>query len=146
MCITSVLVIKPIIQCCTYCLCNFMSLKEAKKKKKQVYLLSCFTLTYLFTFIPSSFRFFLCIWVPNLSCLCFTYLLCFLTFFCWCVFYIGASLVAQSVKKNPPALQETACTARDMGSIPGLERSPGEGNGKLLQCSWLKNPRDRGDG
>ena len=38
--------------------------------------------------------------------------------------------------------------ARDMGSIPGLERSPGEGNGNSLQYSWQKkkkkNPMDRG--
>ena len=28
--------------------------------------------------------------------------------------------------------------------IPGLERSPGEGNGNPLQCSRLENPMDRG--
>ena len=31
-----------------------------------------------------------------------------------------------------------------MGSIPGLGRSPGEGNGNLLQYSCLGNPMDRG--
>ena len=30
------------------------------------------------------------------------------------------------------------------GSIPGLGRSSGEGNGNLLLCSCLENPRDRG--
>ena len=30
------------------------------------------------------------------------------------------------------------------GSIPGLGRSPGGGNGNLLQCSCLANPVDRG--
>ena len=30
-----------------------------------------------------------------------------------------------------------------MGLIPGLERSPGEGNGNPLQYSCLKNPMDR---
>ena len=30
-----------------------------------------------------------------------------------------------------------------MGSIPGLGRSPGEGNGNLLQYSYLGNPVDR---
>ena len=30
------------------------------------------------------------------------------------------------------------------GSIPGLERSPGEGNGNPLQYSCLENPMDRG--
>ena len=33
---------------------------------------------------------------------------------------------------------------RDMGSIPGLARSPGEGNGKAHQYSCLKNLMDRG--
>ena len=33
---------------------------------------------------------------------------------------------------------------RDMGSIPGLGRSPGEGNGNPLQYSCLENPMDRG--
>ena len=35
-------------------------------------------------------------------------------------------------------------SARDPDSIPGLGRSPGEGNGNPLQCSCLENPRDRG--
>ena len=32
-----------------------------------------------------------------------------------------------------------------LGSIPGLERSPGEGNGNPLQYSCLENPMDRGE-
>ena len=71
--------------------------------------------------------------------------------------------------KNPPAVQETwvrslrkerlptpvflgfpggtagkesSCSAGDLGSIPGLERSPGEGNGYLLQYSGLENATD----
>ena len=32
----------------------------------------------------------------------------------------------------------------DVGSIPGLGRSPGEGNGNPLQYSYLENPMDRG--
>ena len=35
-------------------------------------------------------------------------------------------------------------SAGDPGSIPGLGRSPGEGNGNPLQCSCLENPMDRG--
>ena len=34
--------------------------------------------------------------------------------------------------------------ARDLGSIPGLGRSPGEGNGNPLQYSCLENPIDEG--
>ena len=40
--------------------------------------------------------------------------------------------------------KESACSTGDPGSIPGSGRSPGEGNGSLLQYSCLENPRDRG--
>ena len=40
--------------------------------------------------------------------------------------------------------KESACDARDCSSIPGLERSPGEGNGSPLQYSCLENPMDKG--
>ena len=40
--------------------------------------------------------------------------------------------------------KESDCSARDLGSISGSGRSPGEGNGKLLQHSCLGNPMDRG--
>ena len=42
-----------------------------------------------------------------------------------------------SAVKNPPA------NAEDMGSIPGLGRSPREGNGNPLWYSCLRNPMDR---
>ena len=51
--------------------------------------------------------------------------------------------MAQSVK-NPPATQETACDAGDVGSIPGSGRSPAEGNDNPSQYSCLGNPMDRG--
>ena len=54
--------------------------------------------------------------------------------------YMGASQVAPLVK-NPPA---NAGDTGDMGLIPGLERSPGGGNGNPLQQSCLENPMDRG--
>ena len=40
--------------------------------------------------------------------------------------------------------KECACNAGDMGSIPELGRSPGEGNGNPLRFSCLENPMDRG--
>ena len=40
--------------------------------------------------------------------------------------------------------KESACSAGDLGSIPGLERSPGEGNGNSLQYHCLENLMDRG--
>ena len=46
------------------------------------------------------------------------------------------SLVAQTVKAS-------AYSAGDLGSIPGLERSPGEGNGYPLQNYHLENSMDK---
>ena len=43
--------------------------------------------------------------------------------------------------KNPPA---DAADTGDVGSISGLGRSPGRGNGNPLQYSCLENPMDRG--
>ena len=37
----------------------------------------------------------------------------------------------------------SACNAGELGSIPGLGRSAGEGNGNPLQYSCLENPMDR---
>ena len=51
--------------------------------------------------------------------------------------HFGTSLVVQMVKAS-------AYNAGDPGSIPGLERSPGEGNDNPLQYSCLENPMDRG--
>ena len=48
-----------------------------------------------------------------------------------------ASLSGSEVKVS-------ACNVQDLGSIPGLGRFPGEGNGNPLQYSCLKNPSDRG--
>ena len=50
--------------------------------------------------------------------------------------YIGP-LVAQMVK-------HLSISVGDLGSIPGSERFPGEGNGNPLQYSCLGNPVDRG--
>ena len=42
------------------------------------------------------------------------------------------------------AVKNLPANAGDAGSIPGLGRSPGEGNGNPLQYSCLENPMDRG--
>ena len=39
--------------------------------------------------------------------------------------------------------KESACNTGDLGSIPGLGRSPGEGNGYPFQYSCLENPMDK---
>jgi len=40
---------------------------------------------------------------------------------------------------------ESACTARDVGSIPGSGRYPEGGDGNPLQYSCLENPMHRGE-
>ena len=55
-----------------------------------------------------------------------------------CVLY-NMGFPGSSVVNNPPAIVE------DAGSIPGLERFLGEGNGNPLQYSCLGNSMDRGD-
>ena len=45
-----------------------------------------------------------------------------------------------AVKKQPAGAKD----ARDASSVPGLRRSPGEGNDNALQYSCLENPMDRG--
>ena len=50
-----------------------------------------------------------------------------------------ASQVVTVVKNSPANAGDT----RDVGSIPGLRRSPGIGNGNPLQYSCLENPMDR---
>ena len=39
---------------------------------------------------------------------------------------------------------EVKASASNVGSVPGLGRSPGEGNGNGLQYSCLENPMERG--
>ena len=51
---------------------------------------------------------------------------------------IRTSLVPQMIKEGP------VYHVVDPGSIPGLGRSPGEGNGDPLQNYCLENPMDRG--
>ena len=52
---------------------------------------------------------------------------------CECIKGIGGS-----------AGKESTCNVGDLGSMPGLGRSPGEGNSHLLQYSGVENSVDRG--
>ena len=54
--------------------------------------------------------------------------------------YVSLKMGAQRLKH----LLASVCNARDLGSIPGLGRSLGEGNGSPLKYSCLKNYMDRG--
>ena len=56
----------------------------------------------------------------------------------WCKFDFGRGFPGGSDDK------ESACNAGYLDSIPGLGRSPGEGNGYLLRYSSLGNSMDRG--
>ena len=47
---------------------------------------------------------------------------------------------------QPHTVKNLPASARDMGSIPGSGRSPGEGNGNPLQYSCLENCMNRGAG
>ena len=58
----------------------------------------------------------------------------------WSQAILRASQLAQWVK-NLPAMQEMQ---ENVGSMPGLGRSPGGGHGNPLQYSCLENPMDRG--
>ena len=42
------------------------------------------------------------------------------------------------------SVSKSVCNAEDLGSIPGLGRSPEEGNGNPLQYACLENSMDRG--
>ena len=48
----------------------------------------------------------------------------------------------QLIGKGPDAGKESACSARDMGSTPGLKRFSEEGKGYPLQYSGLENSMD----
>ena len=52
---------------------------------------------------------------------------------------VGRAVAQQKGFPGGPAGKESTCNVGDLGSIPGLERSPGEGNGYPLQYSGLEN-------
>ena len=62
----------------------------------------------------------------------------------WVVIFLNSLYLTNFIHPGPGGsdCKESACKARDQGSTPGLERSPGEGNGSPLQYSCLENPMD----
>ena len=71
---------------------------------------------------------------------------CSLFLFAYCVFCeigIYFILILHMDKCNSDR-KESACNSRDPGSVPGLGRSPGEGNGYLFHCSCQENSTDGG--
>ena len=63
----------------------------------------------------------------------------------WLMAWFHLYKVSKIVKGFPcaPDDKESACNMGDLGSIPGLGRTPGEGNGYPLQYSCLENSMDR---
>ena len=65
-----------------------------------------------------------------------------------CVYHSPETLISEklptsySPKSDSSAGKESTCNAGDLGSIPGLGRSPGEGKGYPLQYSGLENSMD----
>ena len=62
----------------------------------------------------------------------------------WCAMLHGVTKMTLGFGHGDSEVKVSACNAGDLGLIPGLGRSPGEGNGNLLQYSCLENPLDGG--
>ena len=62
----------------------------------------------------------------------------------WCAMLHGVTKMTLGFGNGDSEVKVSACNAGDLGLIPGLGRSPGEGNGNLLQYSCLENPLDGG--
>ena len=78
----------------------------------------------------------MCAWIE----LTYEQLECFLSFESLEVIYISVHRHTHTGFLGGSVSKESACSARDLGLIPGLGRSPGEGHGNPLQHSWLENP------
>ena len=94
-------------------------------------------------------------WLIVCVCVC-VYTLCICAYVCVCVCTYTHSISeypCYSLIRNfsvffwdfpcSSVSKESACNARNLGLIPGLGRSHGEGNGNPLQYSCLENPMDR---
>ena len=70
----------------------------------------------------------------------------FCILFYWLIQSLNATFIIYKTGGFPGGseVKASACNAGDLGSIPGLGRSPGEGHGNPLQYSCLENSMDRG--
>ena len=95
--------------------------------------------------------------ISSYQCLCWRALLCEKYFWKpYCLWQLGdwhprscpqLLILRRLVHECPNSLavgKESAYNAGDLGLIPRLRRSPGEGNGNSLQYYCLENPMDRG--
>ena len=60
------------------------------------------------------------------------------------LFFLVSNICVYSLFPGNSDGKESACNAGDLGLIPGWGRSPGKGNGYLLQYFCLENSMDRG--
>ena len=67
-----------------------------------------------------------------------------LTKFLWFILLLSTSISEYRTSLVSQMVKASAYNVGDPGSIPGLGRSPGEGNGNPLQYSCLENPMDGG--
>ena len=56
--------------------------------------------------------------------------------------WVSSFPIFQIMLQSGSEVKASACNVGDLGSIPGLGRSPGEGSGNPLQYSCLENPMD----
>ena len=63
---------------------------------------------------------------------------------CICILCVYFVPLINSAFPGSSEVKASACDEGDLGSIPGLGRSSGEGNGNPLQYSCLENPMDGG--
>ena len=58
--------------------------------------------------------------------------------------FVSPHLFMCLISPSSPDGKASVCSAGDLGSIPGLGKSPGEGNGNPLQYSCLEKSMERG--
>ena len=104
------------------------------------------SLLFLFFFLIPHIRdhtvfVFLCLWLTSLSMM-------FLRFIHVEVngkmFFFYGRIICSRASPHSSVSRESACSAGDLGLIPGSGRVFGEGNGNPLQYSCLENPMNRG--
>ena len=114
----------------------------------------CSSVEFLFLFLFSFFFYFFCFKILTFNFKIYYIFSTFILFFAFLTALLPLQLIFNVYKSSSftsimgfPGGSDgkaSVCNAGDPGSIPGLGRSPGEGNGSPLQYSCLENPMDGG--